>query len=117
MAYLRETVRLASWLSVPLLSLIMGAFGARAAVGLAAGMLWAMANVWVIGRLIRVSMGTERPQWRSVIGWWALKVPVLYVLGGVLLLSPWSSPVGFLAGFSFWFVALVVSALRRLRTA
>lgn len=87
--------------------------GPRAAVGTAGGMAWALANVAVLGAL--VASVTSRPSapWSTRVGLLVVKLPVLYAAGALLAVSPWSSPVGFLIGFSLWFVLLVVSACRR----
>lgn len=82
------------------------------AVGLASGMLWALANAWALSQLVHVSLNGRRISWQTRVLWWIVKIPGLYALGASALLCPWSSPVGFLIGFSLWFVALIVGALQ-----
>ena len=95
-----------------MLPMVAWALGWRIAVGLAGGILWALANIWVIGMLVK-PLGSPQPRpWWKTAGFIVLKVPVLYAVGAVLLISPWSSPLGVLAGFSLWFVTLCLSALR-----
>ena len=109
---IRSATRLMGYTGLVLVPLAAWVGGWRAAIGLASGMGWALANVWVMAHLVTGSLGQPRTsRWRQAV-WWVVKLPLLYVLGGWLLLAPWSSPVGFLVGFSVWFVMLVVGALR-----
>ncbi|MBI2105075.1 MAG: hypothetical protein HYT90_05840 [Candidatus Omnitrophica bacterium] len=112
MEFLRRTVRLIAWSSLFLVPGTAAVWGPRAAVGVAGGMSWAVANAWALSGLVHASLGEARSPWWARAGLWILKVPLLYAVGAVLAVSPWSSPVGFLAGFSLWFVGLVASALR-----
>ena len=86
--------------------------GWRVGAGLASGMLWAFANAWTLRQLVRSSLSSQRVSRVQQVLLWAVKFPVLYGVGAILLLSPWSSPIGFLVGFSLWFVLLVVDAVR-----
>ena len=115
MAFLRSASHLA-WGSLlvftPLAAL---AWGWRAGVGFACGVLWSLANVWIITSLTRPLVHPHRmPIWNTA-GLWVVKVPVLYAVGAMLILSPWSSGLAFLAGFSWWFVLLIVSAMRAIK--
>ena len=110
---MRYAVRWMGWSAVALVPAAGALAGWRAAAGLAGGMLWALANVWTLRRTLGPLATGARRHWWQHAGWWCLKVPVLYALGGLLLLSPWGSPIGFLAGFSWWFVVLCVGALRQ----
>ncbi len=112
MEFLRRTVRLIAWLSLALVPGTAAVWGPRAAVGVAGGMAWAVANTWALAWLVQASLDGARSPWWARAGLWVLKVPLLYAVGAALLLTPWGSPVGFLAGFSLWFVCLVASALR-----
>ena len=112
MPFLRNTVQLVAWSSIALVPFIFIVFGARATIGFASGTLWAMANMWAITKLTCATITSSRPsKWRLVF-LWVLKMPLLYIVAALLIISPWSSPIGFLAGFSFWFLSLVISALR-----
>ena len=83
------------------------------AVGVVGGMLWMLANLWMLHRLTTPMVtNTHLGFWR-LTGLWLLKVPVLYTLAGVLLLARWSSPIGFLGGLVAWFALLWANALRR----
>ena len=86
--------------------------GWRAVVGLTGGMLWALTNAWTLRWLVSGSLGSQRVSRGRWTLLWAVKLPLLYGVGALLLVSPWSSPVGFLIGFSSWFVLLVVGALQ-----
>jgi len=112
MEFLHRTVRLIACSSLLLVPVTAAVWGPRAAVGLAGGMAWAVANTWALTGLVHASVGDSRAPWWARAGLWVLKGPLLYAAGAALAVSPWSSPVGFLAGFSCWFVCLVLSALR-----
>ena len=103
-------VMLLGMLAAPLAA---GLFGWRAGVGVAGGITWAVANVWVLAKLVTTMVGASKRPWWQGAWWWVLKLPVLYGIGAVLLVSSWSSPIGFLVGFSLWFVAVVACAVRR----
>ncbi|MBI2495586.1 MAG: hypothetical protein HYY90_04170 [Candidatus Omnitrophica bacterium] len=112
MPFLTRAFRLMGILSAALLPIVAWTWGWRAAIGLAGGMLWALANVWVNGMLVKPIGSPQRRRWWKTASLVALKVPVLYVIGAALLLGSWSSPIGFVVGFSLWFVALGLGALR-----
>lgn len=113
MEFLHDTMRLMGWTALIGLPAAAWLGSLRLAMGLAAGMGWAMANAWVMGRLIGQLMSDTRPRRVTRVAWWMLKLPVLYGVAGVLIVSPWSSAIGFVMGFSLWPVLLVVSVLRR----
>lgn len=113
MDFVHQTTRAVGWAAVLLAPCATALFGWRAGVGLVSGAGWMLLNVWVIGQLIHHGMLASRQTIWSRLGWWAVKVPVLYALAACCLVAPWSSPIGFLAGFTMWFVVLWVQALRR----
>jgi len=113
MEFLRDAARLMGWSGAVLVPIVGLRVGWTHAVGLAGGIAWVLLNAWVMSRLIQEAFVSGRPRSRRALGFWLLKLPTLYAVAAVLLLSPWSSPVGFLAGFSWWFVTLLISALRR----
>lgn len=105
-----------TWCAAALVPAAWLLFGWRAAVGLGAGMAWSLANTWTLARLVYGSAGPQRlSRWRQV-AWWIVKLPLLYGVLLVAVISPWSSAVGFLVGFSLWFFLLVADALRRAPT-
>ena len=109
----RQTARAVGWAAILLAPCATALFGWRAGVGLVSGVGWMLLNVWVMRRLIEGGGGASRASRWSQAGWWMVKVPVLYALAAFCLVHPWSSPIGFLAGFTMWFVILWVQALRR----
>lgn len=111
MVTLTRASRLVGLMSLVVVPTLAGTCGWRAAVGFVCGLLWALANVWVMRLLVRGWLHV--PRWRiwKLAGLLVLKIPILYSLGAVLLLSPWSSPLAVLAGFSLWFLALWVRAV------
>lgn len=100
------------WSSLVLVPSVALGCGPRTAVGFSGGLLWSLANVWVMMGLTKPLASPRRiPAWKTA-GLWLVKGPVLYAIGAILIVSPWSSAIAFLAGFSWWFVLLVVSAIR-----
>ena len=111
MEFLHRTARLMGWTGALLIPLVASVWGWRATVGVVSGMGWAWANAWALTWLVNASFQPQR-RWRH-IALWVIKLPLLYLIGAWFLVSPWSSPLGFLVGFSLWFMLLVVSALQR----
>ncbi len=92
-------------------------FGWRTAVGVASGVCWSLANLWATTGLVQTSLQqTQRARLWKRTTLWMLKLPLLYSLGAYCIISRWSSPVGFLVGFSLWPILLCMSALRTART-
>lgn len=107
MEFLRRAARLTLLISLILIPLSAYVISVRFALGLLAGTVWSLANLWTVKALVARTVGSRRtPRWQRV-GLFAVKFPLLYGLGGWLVLSSWSSPVGFLVGFSLWQVCLV----------
>jgi len=112
MVFLRAAYRLTWWFGLVLIPLTALAYGSRAALGLFSGLLWSVVNAWVIEHLThRLTSSERQPLIRTVI-LWTVKVPLLYGVCALLIVSPWSSPTAFLVGFSLWFVALMLGAIR-----
>jgi len=110
MDFLSRAVRLTLLISLIAIPVFASVFGIRVAIGFLTGALWSLANLWALTALITRSFGFSRkPRWQKIV-FAMVKFPLLYALGCWLLLSPWSSPVGFLVGFSLWQICLVVSA-------
>ena len=117
MSFLYDTVQLMGWVGVALVPVTWLGCSLSAAIGVACGMLWAVGNFGLTGVLVSATFGQRHPSHLVRAGLWFLKVPLWYGVGSLLLLSSWSSPVGFLVGFSLWFPLLVISALRRSRAS
>ncbi len=82
----------------------------RLTVGIVAGILWNVASLWCLTRMLGAWLGPQ-PSRRRAIGWLLIKFPLLY-LGAYVLLRHAVSPIGFSIGFSLaligalaWFVA------------
>ena len=117
MDIIRQTIRFFGWTALVLGLLTAVLFGMRAVVGLESGMAWALANVWALKRLIGGTVSASKVGFWTCAALWIVKFPVLYGLGAVLLVSSWSSSVGFLVGFSAWFLLLWINALRHVRSS
>lgn len=85
--------------------------GVPGVLGLTGGVGWALANYWVWQGLSSAWLRGERraSRWGA---WFLLKVPLLYLLAGILIVHPASSPVGFLVGATCWFAAIWLAAVR-----
>ncbi len=116
MVFVRQALRLMRWIG-PLLVVSLGwIFGWRAAIGVASGMGWSLANLWVTTGLVQTSLQqTPRARWWGRATLWMFKLPILYSIGIYCIVSRWSSPVGFLVGFSLWPILLCMSAVRTAR--
>lgn len=113
MEIMRQTTRVMRWVVLVVVPATALAFGLRVAVGWLVGALWIMANLWIIGQLVApLASRQARGFWRQV-GWWVMKIPVLYGVGAMYLVSPWGAPIAFLMGLSTWFVVVWINALRR----
>lgn len=100
------------WVSLVILPGAWLCFGVHSMVGVGSGILWALANAVVTAKLITGGFnGSYLPWWRSAV-LWVLKMPVLYGLVVLCVVSPWGSPIGFLVGFSLWFAVLIAPAIR-----
>ncbi len=112
MVFLRLAYRLTWWFGLVLIPLTALAYGSRAALGLFSGLLWSVVNAWVIERLTQGLTGSQRQPLVKAVILWTVKVPLLYGVCALLIVSPWSSPIAFLVGLSLWFVSLMMSAIR-----
>ena len=91
---------------------------ARLALGVLAGGLWNAASLWCLASLLNAWLGPV-PSQRRVIGWLAVKFPLLYVLAFGALKLPSVSLIGFGIGFTVTLVAVMASLWRlapRMRT-
>ena len=116
MTFVANTVRLVAWSAAAGLPVAALLFGWRIAIGIAGGLGLAIANAWALNGLTQTMFSPDHSGWWNKAGWWVMKIPVMYGLVGLLLLSPWSSPIGFLIGFSLWFGFLFAAALRSVYT-
>ena len=111
MELVQRAIHLMGWTALGLIPVAGLVGGFRVAIGLAGGIAWTLVNVWVLGRLLQpLTHGIHRRA-MAHLGWWILKVPVLYGAAGILLVSSWSSAVGFIVGFSMWFLVVWLCAL------
>ncbi|MBI2094102.1 MAG: hypothetical protein HYT88_05195 [Candidatus Omnitrophica bacterium] len=84
----------------------------RFAAGLGCGLAWAIANIWAIGLLVNSALGPTPARFWKMLALWCIKLPILYGIAAVLVVSAKVSPIGFLLGFSLWFVLLMAVAFR-----
>lgn len=90
----------------------------RWGLGVAAGDLWAIANLYVVRfvvvRLLRPAAERQQPggTWALISGL-TLKFPLLYGAGYLMLVSGWFRTEGLVIGFVVPFAACFVDALRQ----
>ena len=82
-------------------------------LGVAAGLLWNVVNLWCLAYLLRLWIG-EGASKRQVAMWAVVKFPLLYAAAFVLLRHPAVSVVGFGLGFT---VVLLLAGLWTLLSA
>ena len=68
-------------------------------LGVVAGGLWNVLNLWCLTHLLRVWVGTN-PSTRRALAWAAVKFPVLYGAAIALIRNPSVSIAGFCLGFT-----------------
>jgi len=85
----------------------------RFGLGLLIGCLWGVGNFWAITRVLTVVMTRGQIDQRRALIFAAIKFPVLYIVGFVLLRSGWFEPISLVAGFSLLFLVVLLKALGR----
>ena len=117
MELVQRAIRLMVWTALGLIPAAGLVGGLRVSVGVAGGIAWILVNMWALSRLLQpLTSGVPRRA-MAHLGWWVLKLPVLYGAAVILLVSPWSSAVGFVIGFSMWFLVVWLCALRGVRAS
>ena len=81
------------------------------AVGMVAGGVWNLMNLWCLIRALHVWLGSESSR-RQAVGWFLVKFPLLYLIAVGVLLARGVSAVGFGIGFSIVLAAALLTALR-----
>ena len=81
--------------------------------GILAGLLWGLANLWALARLLKtwVSPKRSRSSWR-VVGWLAAKFALLYPLAALFLKNVPGAAVGFGVGFTVMLVGVLAYVSR-----
>ena len=89
-------------------------FGVQVALGILAGGLWNVANVWCLARALGVWLSPKLAPRRHQIGWFIVKFPLLYAAVFGLVQLPGISLMGFGIGFLVVIMATVFVALKAL---
>ena len=87
-------------------------FGVRAGVAWLAGVAWSLVNLYFITSVVTKVLTLEERKLRGVIFALALKFPVLYA-AGFILLKLGLPPVWLLAGFTWPFFVIVMKGAGR----
>ena len=75
-------------------------WGAAAALSVAAGGAWNLANLWCLSRALGVWINPQQAPRRVRIGWFLVKFPLLYAVAFGMLKIPGTSLIGFGVGFT-----------------
>jgi hypothetical protein len=90
-------------------------FGIETALGILAGGLWNVANVWCLARALGVWLSPKLAPRRHQVGWFIVKFPLLYAAVFGLVQLPGISLMGFGIGFLVVIMAAVFGTLRALK--
>ena len=93
---------------------VSAAWGARMALGVAAGGTWNLASVWCLTRLLEAWLGAH-PSRTRVILWLLVKCPLLYLLAFGALWTRAVSAEGFGIGFTVVLLTVVAGMARNAR--
>jgi len=97
-------------------ALLGASWGAATALGIVAGGLWNLVNLWCLTRALGVWLKPQPAPRRQQIGWFLVKFPVLYAAAFSLVNIPGVSLLGFGIGFLVVIVAAVMVTLKALRS-
>jgi len=101
-------------LSAAVMAAIVG--GVPAAVGVFAGGLWNLANLWCLMHLFSAWLRPQ-PSARRVLSWAAVKFPLLYLFAFALFRHLSVSLVGFSIGFTVVLISAVAVLAAQARSA
>ncbi|MDP3703325.1 MAG: ATP synthase subunit I [Candidatus Omnitrophota bacterium] len=90
-------------------------FGIETALGILAGGLWNVANVWCLARALGVWLSPKLAPRRHQVGWFIVKFPLLYAVLFGLVQLPGISLMGFGIGFLIVIMAAVFVSVRALK--
>lgn len=101
------------------LALLVALFGSvyydfRESVGVLAGAIWGTLNLFFIKTLVTEVISLGKTRKKVAYSMAAIKFPVLYLAGYLLLDLGYFSPASLLAGFSLIFLVAVLKVLGRL---
>src|SRR3989338_1762545 len=91
-------------------------FGVQVALGILAGGLWNVANVWCLARALGVWLSPKLAPRRHQVGWFIVKFPLLYAALFGLVQLPGISLMGFGIGFLVVITAAMVITLKSLKS-
>jgi len=89
-------------------------WGPSVSLGVLAGGLWNLVNLWCLARTLRVWFASTPPR-RRVVAWFVVKFPLLYLAAVGVLMIPGLSVVGFGVGFLVLLASVLVTTLVRLQ--
>ncbi len=86
-------------------------------LGFAAAGVWSVANFWALERLMRMGVGPGPKDPVAIMIAGAVKAPVLYGLGAVIVVFGKFPPLSLIAGFSVPMTVLVLKVIGRILSA
>ncbi|MBI3872723.1 MAG: hypothetical protein HY304_06580 [candidate division Zixibacteria bacterium] len=88
-------------------------YDARFATGILIGCVWGIANFAALTRFLTAVVSPSPANRRRAILLGAVKFPVLYLAGYLILRTRWFAPEALLSGFSLLFLVTLLKALGR----
>lgn len=106
------------WKATLVVGVIVSAFTAvyydmMFAAGVFVGCLWGVANFIALIAVLTAFVTPEKVNRRRALWLAAVKFPVIYGIGYLILRSGWFAPVALLVGFSLLFTVTLLKALGR----
>lgn len=86
---------------------------ANFALGILVGCAWGIGNFWALGRVLTAVVTPSGVHQRRALMFAAIKFPVLYGAGYLILRSEWFPPVALVIGFSLLFLVVLLKGLGR----
>jgi hypothetical protein len=91
--------------------LVGTSYGWEQGLGVFAGATWGIINLFFIKRLMQSLISQNAKSYFSIVMLFALKFPLLYVLGFYLFRIEYFSPYSLVLGFSLFFLVLLIKGL------
>ena len=78
--------------------------------GVLVGCLWSIANFWALRLVLTAFIRPGQADYTRTLIFAAIKFPLLYAIGFVVLWKGWFEPLSLLVGFSLLFLVIVLKA-------
>ncbi|MEW5874938.1 MAG: ATP synthase subunit I [Candidatus Zixiibacteriota bacterium] len=82
-------------------------------LGILIGCAWGIGNFWALSRVLTAVLTPDTINRRRAYIFAAIKFPVLYGAGYLILRSEWVPPISLIVGFSLLFLVVLLKGLGR----